>query len=83
MQASQKYKYLWREQYHFPTSYFQHIYLSNFCAGALGVTASLNPNGVGLDTNPALVMGKPRLEFASSQVNLAQGSGQCYTTIKS
>ncbi|KAB0793700.1 hypothetical protein PPYR_13320 [Photinus pyralis] len=51
--------------------------------GALGVTASLNPNGVGLDTNPALAMGKPKLEFSPSQVNLAQDSGQCYTTLKS
>lgn len=53
------------------------------CVGALGVTASLNPNGVGLDTNPALAMGKPKLEFSTSQVNLAQESGQCYTTLKS
>lgn len=49
----------------------------------LGVTSSLNPNGVGLDTNPALVMGKPKLDFSATQVTLAQSSGQCYTTLKS
>lgn len=49
----------------------------------VGMTSSpLNPNGVGLDANPALVLGKPKMEFAASQVNLAQGSGQCYTTLK-
>lgn len=49
----------------------------------LGVTSSLNPNGVGLDTNPALVMGKPKLEFSATQVTVAQSSGQCYTTLTS
>ncbi|EFA08936.1 potassium voltage-gated channel protein Shaw isoform X1 [Tribolium castaneum] len=43
------------------------------------VTSSLNPNG--LESNPAVMICKPK-EFSSSQVNLAQGSTQCYTTLK-
>jgi hypothetical protein len=45
------------------------------------VTSSLNPNG--LESNPAVMICKPKLEFSASQVNLAQASGQCYTTLKS
>ncbi|XP_063917068.1 potassium voltage-gated channel protein Shaw isoform X1 [Zophobas morio] len=45
------------------------------------VTSSLNPNG--LESNPAVMICKPKLEFSPSQVNLAQGSGQTYTTLKS
>ncbi|XP_071051938.1 potassium voltage-gated channel protein Shaw isoform X2 [Onthophagus taurus] len=45
-------------------------------AMGLGLTASLNPNGVTLDA-------KPKIEFATSQVNLSKDSGQCYTTITS
>ncbi|KAJ8915117.1 hypothetical protein NQ315_000369 [Exocentrus adspersus] len=64
--------------------------------GLIGVTSSLNPNGVGLESNPAFLMGKPRFDPQPSpqqpqqpspasqptQVNLAEGSGQCYTTLK-
>ncbi|XP_045477632.1 potassium voltage-gated channel protein Shaw isoform X1 [Harmonia axyridis] len=46
----------------------------------LGIIATLNPNGVGLDSNPALVICKPKLEFTPSQVNLTQDTGQTYTT---
>lgn len=71
------------------------------------MTSSLNPNGVGLDSNPAFLMGRPKFEAPPppagaatgaagqdtgavnkplpsqpTQVNLAQGSGQCYTTLK-
>ncbi|KAK9688217.1 hypothetical protein QE152_g35718 [Popillia japonica] len=54
-------------------------------AMGLGLTASLNPNGVGLENSPNLDnIGKPpKIEFATSQVNLSQESGQCYTTLKS
>ncbi|XP_019881844.1 potassium voltage-gated channel protein Shaw isoform X1 [Aethina tumida] len=52
----------------------------------IGVTSSLNPNGVGLESNPAFLMGKPKFESTPNQqptqVNLAQGSGQTYTTLK-
>ncbi|XP_018575194.1 potassium voltage-gated channel protein Shaw [Anoplophora glabripennis] len=58
--------------------------------GLLGVTTSLNPNGVGLESNPAFLMGKPRFDppppppptSQPTQVNLAESSGQCYTTLK-
>ncbi|CAH1106571.1 unnamed protein product [Psylliodes chrysocephalus] len=58
--------------------------------GLIGVTSSLllNPNGVGLESNPAFLMGKPKFEITPTsqptptQVNLAQSSGQCYTTLK-
>ncbi|XP_044759788.1 potassium voltage-gated channel protein Shaw-like isoform X1 [Coccinella septempunctata] len=46
----------------------------------LGIIATLNPNGVGLDSNPALVICKPKLEFTPSQVNLTKDTGQTYTT---
>ncbi|KAG5871529.1 hypothetical protein JTB14_000218 [Gonioctena quinquepunctata] len=53
--------------------------------GLIGVTSSLNPNGVGLESNPAFLMGKPKFEGSPTsqpmQVNLAQSSGQCYTTL--
>ncbi|GJQ80087.1 putative voltage-gated potassium channel [Trypoxylus dichotomus] len=54
-------------------------------AMGLGLTASLNPNGVGLEKNTNLDnLGKPlKIEFATSQVTLSQESGQCYTTLKS
>uniref|UniRef100_A0A6P7G7K4 Potassium voltage-gated channel protein Shaw-like n=1 Tax=Diabrotica virgifera virgifera TaxID=50390 RepID=A0A6P7G7K4_DIAVI len=52
--------------------------------GLIGVTSSLNPNGVGLESNPAFLMGKPKFESPPTsqptQVNLAQSSGQTYTT---
>ncbi|XP_018323792.1 potassium voltage-gated channel protein Shaw-like isoform X4 [Agrilus planipennis] len=47
---------------------------------SIGVTSNLNPNGVGLDKNPALSIGKPKLEFTSSQVTLTTKSGQCQIT---
>ncbi|CAG9856485.1 unnamed protein product [Phyllotreta striolata] len=54
--------------------------------GLIGVTSSLNPNGVGLESNPAFLMGKPKFEPVATptsqptRVSLAQDSGQCYTT---
>nr|XP_023019517.1 potassium voltage-gated channel protein Shaw [Leptinotarsa decemlineata] len=54
--------------------------------GLIGVTSSLNPNGVGLESNPAFLMGRPKFENTpasqATQVNLAQSSGHCYTTLK-
>lgn len=58
------------------------------CLGLLGVTSSLNPNGVGLESNPAFLMARPQCEKSAAtpqdtKVTLAQDTGQCHiTTIK-
>ncbi|XP_030745281.1 potassium voltage-gated channel protein Shaw [Sitophilus oryzae] len=56
--------------------------------GLLGVTSSLNPNGVGLESNPAFLMARPLCDTSpnssatpqDTKVTLAQDSGQCHTT---
>ncbi|XP_066261831.1 potassium voltage-gated channel protein Shaw-like isoform X1 [Euwallacea similis] len=55
--------------------------------GLIGVTASLNPNGVGLESNPAFLMARPQCEAKNTvtpqdtKVILSQESGQCHTTM--
>ncbi|KAH1015883.1 hypothetical protein HUJ04_007200 [Dendroctonus ponderosae] len=55
--------------------------------GLIGVTASLNPNGVGLESNPAFLMARPQCDLKTTithpdtKVILSQESGKCHTTM--